>query len=65
VRIVVQEQEDAVLVPVVAVSRRGGEEMVRVPGPEGPVWRQVRTGLSEAEFIEIREGLAPGQVVLY
>jgi PAS domain S-box-containing protein len=65
VRIVVQEQEDAVLVPVVAVSRRGGEEKVRVPGAEGPVWRQVRTGLSEAEFIQIREGLAPGQVVLY
>jgi PAS domain S-box-containing protein len=65
VRIVVREEKDAVLVPVVAVKRRGGGEAVRVPGPEGPVWRQVTTGLSDAEFIQVTEGLAAGQKVLY
>jgi multidrug efflux pump subunit AcrA (membrane-fusion protein) len=65
VRIVVREEKDAVLVPVVAVKRRDGGEAVRVPGPEGPVWRQVTTGLSDAEFIQVTEGLAAGQKVLY
>lgn len=65
VRVVVREQKHAVLVPIVAVKRHDGDESVRVPGPEGPVWRKVRTGLSDAEFIQITEGLAAGQVVLY
>jgi len=65
VRIVVEEIKDAVLVPVVAVMSHQGGEAVRVPGPNGPVWRPVTTGLSSAEFIEIRKGLKAGEKVLY
>jgi len=65
VRIVVEESIDAVLVPVVAVKRHQEGEAVRMPGPEGPVWRPVTTGLSSAEFIQIKKGLKPGEVVLY
>jgi HlyD family secretion protein len=65
VRIVVKESKDTVLVPVVAVKQHQGEEAVRVPGAEEPVWRTVTTGLSSAEFIEIKKGLKPGDKVLY
>lgn len=65
VRIVVQERKDAVLVPVVAVKQRQGGEAVRVPGLDGPVWRKVTTGLSSAEFIQIKDGLKAGDKVLY
>ena len=65
VRIVVKESKNAVLVPVVAVKQRQGEEAVRVPGPDGPVWRKVTTGLSSAEFIQIKKGVKAGEKVLY
>jgi HlyD family secretion protein len=65
VRIVVEDVKDAVLVPVVAIKRHQGAEAVRVPGPDGPVWRKVSTGLSSAEFIQVKSGLKPGEVVLY
>ncbi len=65
VRIVVEESKDAVLVPVVAVKRRQGGEAVRMPGPDGPVWRPVTTGLSSAEFIQIKKGIKAGEKVLY
>jgi PAS domain S-box-containing protein len=65
VRIVVQESKDAVLVPVVAVKQHQGSESVRVPGAEGPVWRKVTTGISSAEFIQIKKGLKAGDKVLY
>ena len=65
VRIVVEENKNAVLVPVVAVKMHQGSEAVRVPGPEGPVYRKVTTGMSSAEFIQIKTGVKAGEVVLY
>ncbi len=65
VRIVVQERKDVVMVPIVAVQRHQGAESVRLPGAEGPVWHKVSTGLSDAEFVQIKSGLRAGQVVLY
>lgn len=65
VRIVVQEVTGAVLVPVVAVKQHQGSEAVRMPGTDEPVWRKVTTGLSSAEFIQIKKGIKPGEVVLY
>jgi HlyD family secretion protein len=65
VRIVVTESKDAVLVPVVAVKQHDGSEAVMMPGTDGPEWRPVTTGLSSAEFIQIKKGVKAGEKVLY
>jgi len=67
VEIVAAEEENALLVPVQAVSRRRRDRYVVVPGPgpEGkPRERVVKVGISDGEMMEITEGLKEGETIL-
>jgi Membrane-fusion protein len=65
VRIVVQEAKGAVLVPIVAVSEHEGGYAVKLEKEGKAVWQPVKTGISGHEFVEIKEGFKPGDIVLY
>jgi len=65
VRIVVSEARGAVLVPIVAVSQRQEGMAVRVKKDGETVWQPVTTGLNDHEFVQITDGLEPGQKVFY
>lgn len=65
VNIVVKEAKKTVLVPIVAVARRGQGEAVRVEDNKEVRWLPVTTGLSDREFVQITKGIEVGQVVLY
>jgi HlyD family secretion protein len=65
VEIVTADKEDALLVPVAAVSRRRRERFVTVQLAGGKTERRtVRTGISDGERMEILEGLKAGETVL-
>jgi len=65
VRVIVRQAKQAVLVPVVAVSRRPKGPAVRVKNGDGYAWRPVTTGISDAEWVEIKSGLKPGEQVFF
>jgi HlyD family secretion protein len=65
VEIVTGQSDNAVLVPVGAVSRRRRERYVTVQLPGGETEeRAVKTGISDGELMEISEGLKEGETVL-
>jgi multidrug efflux pump subunit AcrA (membrane-fusion protein) len=63
VEIQVKQLPDVVYVPLQAVSQREGKQVVYQPGSP-PVLRQVEVGEYNDEFIEIKKGLAAGDIVL-
>ena len=65
VRIILQEERDAVVVPKAAVTERDGKSYVRAGrSAEGPFEeREVLTGATDGKRIAIREGLAEGEYV--
>ncbi|MBK9089322.1 MAG: efflux RND transporter periplasmic adaptor subunit [Holophagales bacterium] len=58
------EVKDAVQVPVDAVRYEGDQAVCTVRTVTGTETRRVKTGRSNAFFVEIREGLSEGDVVL-
>ncbi len=52
-------------VPLRAVQRKAGVSVVQVKGAGEANQREVKTGLDDGEFLEIIEGLAEGDVVVY
>lgn len=58
------EVENAVQVPVDAVRYEGDQAVCTVRTVTGTETRRVKTGRSNAFFVEVREGLAEGDVVL-
>lgn len=58
------EVKDAVQVPVDAVRYEGNQAVCTVRTVTGTETRRVKTGRSNAFFVEVREGLAEGDVVL-
>ena len=58
------EVKDAVQVPVDAVRYEGDQAVCTVRTVTGTETRRVKTGRSNAFFVEIRDGLAEGDVVL-
>lgn len=66
VRFIVAEKEDALVIPVAAVREgRGGRKRVLVPGPDGkPEPREIETGLSAGDLVEVVSGLSEGDKVL-
>ena len=58
------EVKDAVQVPVDAVHYEGDQAVCTVRTVTGTETRRVKTGRSNAFFVEIRDGLAEGDVVL-
>jgi len=67
VEIIVQSLSRVVYVPIQCVYRRGGREVCYVTGPGlGIEVRPVKVGLTNDQFVEVREGLTEGeQVLLY
>lgn len=65
VSIVIVDKEDALLLPVSAVMRRGPSSFVHLPGSgDEPERREVTAGDSDGENIEIVDGLSEGDVVM-
>jgi HlyD family secretion protein len=58
------EVKDAVQVPVDAVRYEGDQAVCTVRTVTGAETRRVKTGRSNAFFVEVREGLSEGDVVL-
>jgi HlyD family secretion protein len=58
------EVKDAVQVPVDAVRYEGDQAVCTVRTVTGSETRRVKTGRSNAFFVEVREGLSEGDVVL-
>ena len=63
VEILVKQLPNAVYIPIQAVTSRTGKQMVFIAGGRARE-REVVTGEFNESFIEIRKGLAPGEVVL-
>ena len=64
VEILVAQKDNVIAVPSSAVMRKGDKQVVKVETGEGPVEREVTTGINNGEKIEITSGLAEGEVVL-
>lgn len=63
-RITYAEKQNAVLVPVLAVSAANGESTVRVKSGDSTQTRTVTTGLTSGNMVEITSGLRPGEQVV-
>ncbi len=64
---IVQEKEDALLLPEEAIQHRDGETKVLIPqqgDDKKKLSKTVQTGLSDGKKIEITEGLIEGDLVL-
>lgn len=62
--IITHERDDAVVLPPNAVRDEGGTRVVRVREGARVVSRPVTLGISTPEGVEIRHGIAPGEVVV-
>ena len=64
---IVSQKQKALLVPAEAVRERDGDRQVLVPG-SGPdareEWVDVQTGIENDKWIEIVDGLSPGDSVV-
>lgn len=65
VRIITNEAEGAVKLPIVALSHRPGGPAVRIRQDKKLIWQPVTIGLSDHEFVQIIKGLKPGQTVWF
>jgi HlyD family secretion protein len=63
VEILVEQLDDVVIVPVQVVANRGGKKVCYVLG-SGPQEREVKTGSFNDTFVQILDGLEPGEKVL-
>ncbi len=63
VGIVSERAEGVVAVPVPAVFHESGQSYCRVAGASGPLKRPVRVGRSNLDWVEILDGIAPGERV--
>jgi len=61
--IIIDQLEDVLAVPIQAVASRWGEKLCYVVTPTGLEARPVEVGQFNASFIEIKGGLAEGEVI--
>ena len=64
VKILVEQLEDVLIVPIQVVSNRAGRKVCYVTTSKGHQERVVRTGLFNDTFVEIIEGLKEGEEVM-
>jgi len=65
VQIVAAEKHDVLVAPSSAISRKGGKTMAALIGADGKTTdREVKTGLSDGDNVEIVSGLSEGDKVL-
>jgi len=62
--IIVEQLDDVVYVPIQAIQVQGRQRFLHVGSLTGSEMRPVVTGLHNDAFIEIREGIEPGETVL-
>ena len=65
VNIVVKRADNTVLVPILTVDSRQGRTGVRVMENGAIVWREVKTGVSDKNMLQITDGLKEGETVYY
>ena len=64
-RIAIARADSVLVVPERLVKYEGSDAKVRVPGPNGkPTEKRIVTGLSDGLNVEVKEGLAKGDLVL-
>jgi len=63
IEIVIDQLKDVLCVPLQAVASQNGTKFCYVAGPAGLEARTVETGQFNDSFVEIRSGLAAGEVV--
>lgn len=65
VSIILEERNDALLVPNAAITRSGGQTYVKVLSPDGIIEdRLVTTGISDWQYTEVTEGLSEGDKIV-
>ncbi len=64
VEILVEQLEDVLIVPIQVVARREGKKVCYCLTSKGPEPRVVQTGAFNDTFVQIIEGLEPGEEVL-
>ena len=64
VQILVEQLEDAIIVPIQVVSNRSGRKVCYIMTSQSSQERVVRTGLFNDTFVEIIEGLEAGEDVM-
>ncbi|MBW7992779.1 MAG: HlyD family efflux transporter periplasmic adaptor subunit [Planctomycetes bacterium] len=64
VDILVEQLEDALIVPIQVVARRDGKKVCYCLTPQGPEPREVQTGAFNDTFVQIIDGLEVGDEVL-
>ena len=64
VTIYFEKRADILGVPVRALKREGGRNVVYVWKDGGPVMREIKVGRQEGQWIEVLDGLEEGQAVL-
>ncbi|MFC2002245.1 efflux RND transporter periplasmic adaptor subunit [Chloroflexota bacterium] len=65
VSIIVDERNNALLVPNSAITTQGRQTFVQVPAADGtPEQRMIQTGISDYQFTEVIEGLSEGEQII-
>jgi multidrug efflux pump subunit AcrA (membrane-fusion protein) len=65
VSIILEERNDVLLVPNVAITGSGGQTYVKVLSPDGIIEdRLVTTGISDWQYTEIIDGLSEGEKIV-
>jgi len=63
-KIIVQQLESAMYVPIQAVMRVNGQPTLYKPSPEGPIAVPVEVGLDNNRMVHIKSGIEPGTRVM-
>jgi HlyD family secretion protein len=63
-RVIIDEAEEALLIPKTAVYMRNGNKYVEVLVDGEPVELQIQTGIEDERHIEVTEGLTEGEAVI-
>jgi len=61
--IVVAQLNDVLYIPIEALADHEGLWLCSVAGPKGPESRRIDTGYITEDFVEVKQGLAEGEVV--
>jgi hypothetical protein len=64
VSLIVEERNNVLLVPNKAITRQGGETIVKVMNGDVIEERSIRTGISDFQNTEVIEGLSEGEQVV-
>ncbi len=65
VSITVDELKDTLAIPLAAVEYQAGQTGVWVEQGEEVVWRNLELGAAGSQWVAVKSGLNPGEVVLY